>query len=177
MTVDAETRKLWNSARHFDWPPIAIAPFSSSFIFTFVAQPDIFERVTGDETSSRPINRNSSQFCTRRASWTKLTLANHHRGNPIPHVPIIRPPFKFCWSWATIFLKFVKRRTLAVPSFGWTRKGTSKRKSFVPGQTLRCGSFDDLKFFFIFHARLDYLQFHRFSRRQIAKLVVECRYY
>ncbi|KAL3083707.1 hypothetical protein niasHS_008404 [Heterodera schachtii] len=32
-------------------------------------------------------------------------------------------------------------------------------------------SFDELK------ARLDYLQFHRFNRRQIAKLVVEYRYW
>ncbi|KAL3122779.1 hypothetical protein niasHT_008469 [Heterodera trifolii] len=166
-------------------------------------EPDISEMETGDETASRPINQ-FRQILYTEGELDKSDLGQPpSRENPHPFDPSTLPPthsrnptpyanhsptlqmllelgvdlFEVCQApkIGRALLRLDPERDVKAKIFWLVKRCGVPEADIGPYLTRNpyflLQSFDDLK------ARLDYLQFHRFSRRQITKLVVENRYW
>ncbi|KAL3075148.1 hypothetical protein niasHS_013371 [Heterodera schachtii] len=166
-------------------------------------EPDLSEMETGDETASRPINRFRPILYTEGEldksdlgqppsrenphPFDPSTLPPTHSRNPTPyanHSPTLQMLlelgvnlFEVCQApkIGRALLRLDPERDVKAKIFWLVKRCGVPEADIGPYLTRNpyflLQSFDDLK------ARLDYLQFHRFSRQQIAKLVVEYRYW
>ncbi|KAL3075147.1 hypothetical protein niasHS_013370 [Heterodera schachtii] len=206
------------------WPPIAIAPFSSSRIFTIVVVVGIVlsiiscRRFRNDEQQQkeaqevqqqRPLknaklqmgnNRRTARLAhanndsadqLAREDWAHFEMVERQLDELLEHhamkldedgdvlgVDMVADPLNEVCQAPKIgraLLRLDPERDVKAKIFWLVKRCGVPEADIGPYLTRNpyflLQSFDDLK------AQLDYLQFHRFSRQQIAKLVVEYRYW